>query len=64
MFGENKFYFKVRSHLATTTQIFDVVSMSSGMGCIVTNIKCLHMTTEKNTSLSSSAETALESDVS
>ena len=26
------------SHLTTATQIFDVVSMSSEMGCIVTNV--------------------------
>ena len=30
--------FRARSHLATTTQIFDVVSMSSEMGCIVINV--------------------------
>ena len=28
----------VHSHLTTTTQIFDVVPMSSEMGCIVTNV--------------------------
>ena len=27
-----------RSHLATVTQIFDVVSISSEMGCIVINV--------------------------
>ena len=30
--------FKARSHLATMIQIFDVVTMSSEMGCIVTNV--------------------------
>ena len=29
---------RARSHLATMTQIFDVVTMSSEMGCIVTNV--------------------------
>ena len=29
---------RARSHLATATQIFDVVSVSSEMGCIVTNV--------------------------
>ena len=29
---------RARSHLATATQIFDVVSMSSVMGYIVTNV--------------------------
>ena len=32
------FTLRVRSHLATATQIFDVVSMSPEMGCIVTNV--------------------------
>ena len=39
------------SHLATTTQIFDVVTMSSGMGCIVTNVT-VHTWRQKNASLS------------
>ena len=30
--------FRAHSHLATTTQIFDVVTMSSEMGCIVFNV--------------------------
>ena len=29
---------RARSHLATATQIFDVVSMSSDIGCMVTNL--------------------------
>ena len=29
---------RAHSHLATTTQIFDIVTMSSGMGCIVINV--------------------------
>ena len=29
---------RARSHLATVTQLIDVVSMSSEMGCIVTNV--------------------------
>ena len=44
---------RARSHLATTTQIFDVVSMSSEMGCIVIN-ETVHTWRQKNTSLSSS----------
>ena len=29
---------RAHSHLVTATQIFDVLSMSSGMGCIVNNV--------------------------
>ena len=50
---------RVRSHLATTTQIFDVETISSEIGCIVTNVTVPHMTTEKSTSLSPSANRPL-----
>ena len=33
-----KFAVMAPLHLATTTQIFDVVTMSSEMGCIVINV--------------------------
>ena len=49
--------FRVRSHLATTTGIFDVVSiffMSSEMVSMVTNVT-VGTERQKNTSLSSSA---------
>ena len=32
---QNIYLFRARSHLATTTQIFDIGTMSSEMGCIV-----------------------------
>ena len=35
---QNIYLFRARSHFATTTQIFDIVTMSSEMGCIVINI--------------------------
>ena len=42
---------RTRSHLATLP--FDVVSMSSEMGCIVTNVTVHTWPQKKNTSLSS-----------
>ena len=36
--SRNQHFFRAHSHLTTAIQIFDVVSMSSEMGCIVTNV--------------------------
>ena len=33
-----KWQYKARSHLATATHIFDIVTISSEMGCMVTNV--------------------------
>ena len=40
LFKENKknLQLRARSHLATATQVFDIISMLSEMGCIVTNV--------------------------
>ena len=45
---------RAHSHLATTTQIFDAVTMLSGMGYIVTKVT-VRTLRQKNASLSSSA---------
>ena len=46
---------RARSHLATMTQIFDVVTMSSDIGCVVINVTVRTcMMTEKSTMLSPS----------
>ena len=52
--------FRARSHLATATQIFVVVTMSSKMGCIVINVTVRTWRQKKNTSLSPSANGPLK----
>ena len=39
---------RARSHLTTVTQIFDVISMSSEMGCVITNVT-VHTWRQKKT---------------